>query len=260
MRLVESVPRIFTYARLRSTGLGLLATLAVAVSASAGPIPLATVDTGNCTTSSTPTSSTCSQTGGPGVSIFAEARLTDLTATARVDTNNLYAFVASAELFYFGEVFSSTGVYAFQIPLLVKANGHAETAGAPTGTFNHDVANASVSFNFRTIGSACSGFGCRPGDTTDFAGPVPVLVVTNGISPSIFQIAVQASVETNSDYLVHYAFAWADPLVEIDPTFLAANPQYSLNFSANVPVPEPTTMWMIGSGLLGIMRFARRRQ
>jgi hypothetical protein len=56
-----------------------------------------------------------------------------------------------------------------------------------------------------------------------------------------------------------------DPLVQIDPNFLAANPNLSLEFSANLPadltaVPEPSSFVLLGAGLFGLGFMVRKRK
>jgi hypothetical protein len=52
--------------------------------------------------------------------------------------------------------------------------------------------------------------------------------------------------------------AFADPIVQIDPTFLAANPGYSLEFSSGLisaaPEPGSVGLTLIGLGMLALMR------
>jgi hypothetical protein len=51
-----------------------------------------------------------------------------------------------------------------------------------------------------------------------------------------------------------------DPTLEIDPSWLAENPGYSLVFSSNYsPVPLPASVWMMLSGLAGLALMGRRR-
>jgi len=54
--------------------------------------------------------------------------------------------------------------------------------------------------------------------------------------------------------------AQIDPMLEIDPTWLAENPGYSLVFSSNyLPVPLPAPVWLMLSGLAGLDLMGRRR-
>lgn len=57
------------------------------------------------------------------------------------------------------------------------------------------------------------------------------------------------------------AEAWIDPYIYIDPTWAAANPGYSVIFSAGIPnaaAPIPPAAWLFGSalGLIGLRRRA----
>jgi hypothetical protein len=62
------------------------------------------------------------------------------------------------------------------------------------------------------------------------------------------------------------ATATADPYIQIDSAFLAANPGYSLEFSQginNVPVgvtPLPAALPLFGSAVVGLFGFAHRRK
>jgi hypothetical protein len=60
------------------------------------------------------------------------------------------------------------------------------------------------------------------------------------------------------------ATAFVDPLIEIDPTFLADNPGYSIEFSPGFlglsPVPEPTSGLLLVTGLLGLGTMVLRRR
>lgn len=57
----------------------------------------------------------------------------------------------------------------------------------------------------------------------------------------------------------------ADPIISINPTFLANNPGYSLVFSSNISapqpasVPEPSTILLFGAGLVGLVAWRRKQ-
>ena len=80
------------------------------LAASASILPDAFMSTGSCTTSVTADSKTCSQFN-PIVSVFSQARLSDLTATANIDQSGPYSTTAQASVHYFMELASSTGSF-----------------------------------------------------------------------------------------------------------------------------------------------------
>ena len=239
------------------------------LAASASILPDATLSTGSCTTSTTADTKTCSQSN-PIVSVFSQAQLSTLTATANIDQSGPYSTTAQASVHYYMELSSSSGFpndYFFTVPILVLANGYADVGSTVSSgsSFNHNTASASV-----TLGGngwyACAGYGCYAGSTTSFSGGLAYLKPgssASGYGGNIFDVIVSASVTTNSNFSSSYAHAWADPTIQIDPTFLAANPQYSLSFSSNLPapaVPVPAAAWLFGSGLIGLAGAARKRK
>lgn len=243
------------------------------VPASATVLPDAVLNTGGCVTSGTANTQTCDQQSVAG-RIFSQAQLNvqtnTQTATAQVDVSGPYAFLAQASVTYYMELTSSTGAfpndYFFTIPIQVSANGYADVGGVPPingSGFNHNTASATVK-----VGSfswyACAGFSCPNWAETSFDGPYQVDLKPgssgSGLGPNIFEISVLARAETNSSYPSSFAHAFADPIIRIEPGFLATHPEYSLSFSANLaPVPEPDTAWLFGSGLLVLIAAVRRR-
>lgn len=92
---------------------------------------------------------------------------------------------------------------------------------------------------------------------------IQVLSSNGGASdPAASSVYLYAAISGVSQPDGGNAQASVDPTLVIDPTFLAANPGYSLVFSqgiGDVPVPLPTSAWLLGSalGLLGL--FGARR-
>jgi hypothetical protein len=250
--------------------------LALGAFVTAGPadaLPLAFMNTGNCTTDSTADTQSCQQHSTGVADIFAQARLDDLSATARIDNFGPFSFAARASVFYFMELLSSTGVFGDLIPLRISATGVTEVGGAvTTGTFNHNKATADVRFGSSSVASACSGFGCFPGSQASFDGVFLIEIRPLTFGPNEFRIEVGVTAETNSNLPTSFASAFADPFIEIDPAYLALHPEYSLAFSANVTngpaigpgpepgsVPLPATIWLFGLGLLVLAGVTRRQ-
>lgn len=57
------------------------------------------------------------------------------------------------------------------------------------------------------------------------------------------------------------ADAWADPLIYIDPVFLAANPGYVVTLSSGVAnaVPAPGALWLLVTAVAGLAIRRRKR-
>jgi hypothetical protein len=243
---------------------------AFSFSAFASTLPDATMNTPGYTSLTTDTR-TLYQSGGAG-SIFAQASLANLTATARIDATPALSTVTYATVTYYMELASSTGAfpndYFFTIPLVFSASGFTDVGGIPPtvgSSFNHNHATADLRFNGYSVSSACAGYGCWANAPTSLTGGQVDLrpgSSSSGYGANIFQVSIEARADTNSNYPTSYAYAWADPTIQIEPTFLAAHPEYSLSFSSNLPaaVPVPAAVWLFGSGLLGLMGVARRKK
>jgi hypothetical protein len=239
------------------------------LAASASLLPDATTNT-PCGSGVT-TDQTCYQ-HNPIVSIFSQAKLSNLTATANIDQLAPYSTYTSASVTYYMELTSSSGfpsIWGFTVPLLVSAIGYTDVGGAPPAigtSYNHNQATADFRINSGSVFSACAGYGCYTGAQTNFNGGQVGLrpgSSSSGFGGNIFQISLDVRAQTNSNFTSSYAHAWIDPTIQIDPIFLAANPGYSLSFSSNIPaavVPVPAAAWLFGSGLVGLIGLARRRQ
>jgi hypothetical protein len=81
------------------------------------------------------------------------------------------------------------------------------------------------------------------------------------------EVFLSAQIELSSLFQSS-ASALADPYIQIDPSFLSTHPGFSVVVSdgiTNSPrgggsstVPEPATVWSLGSGLLVLVRVARK--
>jgi hypothetical protein len=105
----------------------------------------------------------------------------------------------------------------------------------------------------------CVGYGCGAvgaiATNGDYTLPLPVL---GGDIIAIEVAAAANPIGTNGE-------AVADPYFQIDPSFLAANPGVSLEFSPgieNVPLtatPEPNAFCIMGAAMMGVVVVYRRR-
>lgn len=127
----------------------------------------------------------------------------------------------------------------------------------------HDDINFGTFIVFANGFEACSGEPC-PFQTED------VNVDTNFSVPSdtplSFSLGAGCGGSTSDD---NSCSATADPLITIDPVFLAAHPGFSLEFSSNISntvgdapggVPEPAAWAMMLAGFAGIGWTLRRRR
>ncbi len=172
------------------------------------------------------------------------------------DTANEY--YAQGSISYNVEI--TGGQYGDSVPLLV-AGSLSTSASAPDG--------GDVSYGQASIG--ITGFGGIYGDSASaFCGDVirgadcshptwsGILSAIGGVGyNNLIQISAMSVVESSGS-----AYAFADPYVYIDPTFLAANPGYSLVLNVgNSPTaaPEPSTLMLAATCLFGLIVASRKK-
>jgi hypothetical protein len=164
---------------------------------------------------------------------------------------------AQAILGYSFEVLGPSNV---TVPLSII--GSADTAaGGMLGTSSWatsalQVKNSSnVSLAYFTLCSGLTGGGCLPLAHANWSASFGVTANT------ISKVGMEAQGGAHGGVVAGTFSATVDPIITIDPLFLALNPGYSLVFSANIsqPVPESGTAAMFALGLTGLA-FARTRR
>jgi hypothetical protein len=148
--------------------------------------------------------------------------------------------------YYYFEVVGPGGPYSNSVPIVVDAKVTASGSGADTGV------SGSIGDDYGTVAELGAPGSVSVAKDQDVASNV-VLTMT---------LRSEATVWDGGSGTVS-----VDPFIFIDPTFLAENPGYSLDFSpavGNSPsgVPEPAT-WatmLLGVGMIGAgLRMARRK-
>jgi hypothetical protein len=150
-----------------------------------------------------------------------------LVATATASASDQAGSIASGLVSY---AFAVNGPADVVVPLTIRGFVSAATSGARAE------AHAVISYAGRSfIACSSTGTGCGDEPASGF-----LIDSFSSFTNTVNWIAIYA----NDTVYKNGAFStFADPIIAIDPLFLAANPGFSLSFSPNLggAVPEPGT-------------------
>lgn len=160
----------------------------------------------------------------------------------------------SASIQYFFEVIGPADQF---VPLTITGD---VSSSSVSGDINaHANTSGSISYEYVGSGGIGGGFAVSCSILYGSCGPTSMhlndsfSVLTNSIGTVNLNVSARTEGVVSSSYMV-----MADPTIRIDPTFLASNPGYSLEFSSNISappstsVPESSTVLLLGAGILGL--------
>jgi hypothetical protein len=186
-----------------------------------------------------------------------------------------YAQASAQETYYF-EVQAPTLISNISIPAIASGMVFASLQNPTNYILNGDIIGdgASAGATISGAGSllASEGVSCsdpRFGSDTSNCGSHYLFKDAISLLPNtLYKVSLSAAVTTNDagEAIGTLGQALADPSIQIDPLFLAANPGFSLEFSDGIdnsqlsPTPLPPSFSMFGAALLGLGVLAWRRQ
>lgn len=139
------------------------------------------------------------------------------------------------------------------VPVIYSASGTTSaTGGYATVGF--------AGYNTSSLIACSPSISCAPGDKSSFSGFLDGTVYSN-VSVD-FGLNLYGQSGGNFSGPGSWS-AMVDPTVQIDPTFLANNPGYSLiidpNPTTTSSVPEPGNLLLLSTGMIGLAGVVRRR-
>ena len=171
--------------------------------------------------------------------------------------------------------FQIVGPASVSVPLVISGRMGLGFSGPPTAG-SHGSVQAWATDNYPynshivsqdSVSTVCSSTGDPAACNVGFALHINLVSGTATQVGQIGSIALDAEADFYGTYFTATAaYAMVDPLVSIDPAFLAANPGYSLvfapgvvNMAAAVPEPAAALLMLVGLPGLGAVVRARRR-
>ncbi len=187
-------------------------------------------------------------------------------------SGNMYGLIgtipssASGIIQYYYAVIGPADV---SVPMLISASVSTSVFGGPPGGTVTGVTGRVVWTTGSGSGTesiiGCSTLdpgGCNAGGGAYYPSSASVVDHPFSVSANaVQQIALSLTGSAGYGTVTSYYEGSVDPLVNIDPAWLADNPGYSLEFSSNIStVPLPAAIWLFGGGLMGLIGAGRGRR
>ncbi len=205
----------------------------------------------------------CINGGGCGSSDASTSMLLTLSISGNstASTYEMPESVAGADILLYYEVLGPGNAYT-AVPMIFTGNYSTSAAGSQA------YAQASVQLS-STLG-AISNSSCATSYASSCGSTHPLAPFVDNFSVYSSSVAqhsydlndIALSLTGQTFYAGNFS-AQIDPALEINPTWLLANPGYSLVFSPNfnpTPVPLPASVWLLLGAMGGVAGLRRIRQ